>query len=131
MITDCAIVMARVAGSTLSARTTNHNPCWLRCGAHQLNKPMKGCISSLQHADYIELRRILEDLNRVKTIERVFKQSGFNIKLGNCYHLIQEIELDFQLRTPCSRVKSLEWVEDLVDEPRIAAVKEAFEQLLT
>lgn len=133
MVTDCASVMARVAGSSVSSRVADKDPKWLGCGAHKLNSAMKSCFTSLRSSESDVLKRIYEDVGRVKTIVRLFKQGGWNSKLPNGYHLIQEAETRFATTyTVVTRfLKSVHLVETIIEEKDNANARSALEGLLT
>lgn len=65
----------------------------MRCIAHQLNTAMKACFKLCETDP--RLRRINQDLTHVKTLVRIFKQSGWNKELGDGNHLIQEVDTRF------------------------------------
>lgn len=94
---------------------------------------MKACVASLKNAECVELKRIWEDFQRVKTIVRVFKQGGWNSKMERGYALIQEVETRFgttfsvveRFLKAAERVEAV--IEDTVSEP----ARNAFHGLLS
>ena len=92
LFTDCAANMARGALFSVS-RTTRDDAKWLGCLSHETNTAMKTCVSALQN--HIECSQIYRDLQYVKTIVRIFKQSGWNSRLPTGFHLIRDVETRF------------------------------------
>lgn len=132
LVTDCASVMARVAGSSVSSQFSNSDPKWMGCLAHQLNTAMKHCIEKMGDSPIIELRRIAEDLRRVKTIVRIFKQGGWNASMQSGFRLIQEAETRFGTTLSVVKrfLKSANLVENMIVQKNSEVASSSFAGLL-
>lgn len=90
-VTDCAATMPCVVGASASSRRVPFSEKWVGCISHMLNTAMKHVVNHEIRGKTI----IADDLERVKTIVRIFKQGGWNSLLPDGHALIQEVETRF------------------------------------
>ena len=129
MVTDNASVMARVAGASISARIAPLSMKWVGCIFHQINTALKSCISALATDE--DLQKIFDDLQSVKKIVRIFKQSNWNALLPEGYKLIQEVETRFGTTFQVVQrfLKSSSHVEEIISSKDSVPAKNALESL--
>ncbi len=94
-VTDCAAVMPNIVGASVSTSVAPLNHKWAGCIVHQLNTVMKTTILQLSSSVNMDLYLIHADLSRLKSIVRIFEQSGLNAKLPKGKVLEQAVETRF------------------------------------
>lgn len=131
MVTDCAAVMDKVAGSSVSFRFQSDSTRWMGCVLRQINTAMKAYLNAMTEND--DLGLICRDLNSVKLIVRVFKQIGLNGKLPYGYHLIQDVETRFGSSFLVLQrfLKSADLIEYLLSTGNHSTALSAFRSLQT
>lgn len=126
-VTDCASTMPCIAGASSSSRRVPFTERWVGCIAHQLNTAMKKTIATEDDSNSI----VSKDLKSLKTIVRIFKQSGMNNDMPNGMRMQQEVETRFA--TTFAVVKSFlsshEAVHDVIENSSNDAAQRAFESL--
>ena len=122
-------MMARVARASVSTRLAPLSEKWVGCLVHQINTAMKGCISQL--ANHEDVSCIFSDLQNIKNIIRIFKQSNWNSLLPAGYKLMQEVETRFGTTFQVVKrfLKSSAHVQDIIAVKDSVPARTAFAAL--
>lgn len=131
LVTVWCAVMPNVVRASVSQRGTNLDERWMGWTLHMLNTIMKHCIDQCG-GDEI-LSRVPSDLKVVKTIVRIFKQSGWNNTLPTGYSLIQKVETRLAAKFSVAErfIKSASFVADIIDKHNSNPAQEAWDSIWT
>lgn len=111
-VTDCAAVMAKTFGASVSPRRIPFNERWIGCISHQINTTMKNVMES----GPINSSEILKNFLLVKSIVATCKQSNINSQLPEGFRLIQDVSTRFgsSYDVVCRFLKSFQQLQGIV-----------------
>ena len=93
LVTDWCAVIPKFLGASVSPNISPLDERWMGCTVHLFNTVMNS--TQQQCARHPELARVADDLKSLKTIVRIFKQSGLNSKIPPGYGLLQQFKTRF------------------------------------